>query len=246
MHRLVLSLLLPRNAPRLPQISRNPHTLVTHHTSHITTNGYPEYPARIGMVKIFPAQRLAIKRKGIIDGFLYSARNFSLSREEKTRVEVMSQKACFVCGKIGHLAESCESERLCYNCNQPGHVQSECTVPRTVEFKQCYNCGETGHVKTECSVQRCFNCSNAGHISRDCTEPKKPRFGATPRAPGKVSCYRCGGPNHKARDCLQPAAKCYACGKVGHISKECPSGSSEKTCYNCNGTGHISRDCPVN
>ncbi|PYH42200.1 uncharacterized protein BP01DRAFT_359646 [Aspergillus saccharolyticus JOP 1030-1] len=34
---------------------------------------------------------------------------------------LLSRRACYKCGNIGHYAEVCSStERLCYNCKQPG------------------------------------------------------------------------------------------------------------------------------
>ncbi|KAB8072377.1 hypothetical protein BDV29DRAFT_177408 [Aspergillus leporis] len=41
---------------------------------------------------------------------------------------LLSRRACYKCGNIGHYAEVCSSsERLCYNCKQPGKLPC---VPR--------------------------------------------------------------------------------------------------------------------
>ncbi|KAL4961221.1 putative zinc knuckle nucleic acid binding protein, partial [Aspergillus stella-maris] len=49
---------------------------------------------------------------------------------------LLSRRACYKCGNIGHYAEVCSSsERLCYNCKQPGHESSACPRPRTTESK---------------------------------------------------------------------------------------------------------------
>ncbi|CAG7984572.1 unnamed protein product, partial [Penicillium nalgiovense] len=50
---------------------------------------------------------------------------------------MLSRRACYKCGTIGHYAEVCSStERLCYNCKQPGHESSACPLPRTTESKR--------------------------------------------------------------------------------------------------------------
>ncbi|EGD89792.2 hypothetical protein H112_02266 [Trichophyton rubrum D6] len=164
---------------------------------------------------------------------------------------LLSRRACYKCGNIGHYAEVCSSsERLCYNCKQPGHESNGCPRPRTTETKQCYHCQGLGHVQADCptlrlnggaSNARCYSCNLPGHLARNCPSggiqqqnPQAVRNTGSARGgfnagfrggpagyPRAATCYKCGGPNHFARDCQAQAMKCYACGKLGHISRDC-------------------------
>ncbi|KAA1114111.1 hypothetical protein PGTUg99_021185 [Puccinia graminis f. sp. tritici] len=177
----------------------------------------------------------------------------------------LSNRACFKCGALGHLAEQCPAEsRLCYNCKQSGHESASCPNPRTggVDGRQCFTCGGFGHLAADCPSAttlgnriagvgsfggtKCYTCGQFGHVSRSCNHSGngvgqgafQSRIGGyKPRpAPSQpVQCYKCQGMNHYARDCMA----------IQPPPALQPSYLKTRTCFNCQQPGHIASNCPV-
>ncbi len=66
---------------------------------------------------------------------------------------VFEDRACYRCGKIGHLIRDCTWTKLCFRCGGPGHIAKECRIAREsrkLKYMECYECGSTGHVRRNC------------------------------------------------------------------------------------------------
>ncbi|PWN18482.1 hypothetical protein BCV69DRAFT_252875 [Microstroma glucosiphilum] len=156
------------------------------------------------------------------------------------------RRACFVCGRLGHLADACSApSRLCFQCGEPGHESSACESPRTDDHKQCYGCGGVGHIKSACPSGPKPRAPGVGaggpHLAKQCPQTNGgvirpfPGRGAPGAGGPGVRCHNCGGPNHFARDC-----KSAPMAGRGPVATRPP-----KKCYNCQGEGHLARFCPT-
>ena len=83
-------------------------------------------------------------------------------RRDDGDVRPETERKCFNCGKIGHVARSCEVPRKCFNCAKPGHTDRNCFQPKKVgamntgqrndrkEFRRdCQHGGQSGNYRNE-------------------------------------------------------------------------------------------------
>ncbi|KAJ5180820.1 Zinc knuckle protein, partial [Penicillium capsulatum] len=180
---------------------------------------------------------------------------------------MLSRRACYKCGNLGHYAEVCSStERLCYNCKQPGMSFGATVFDLRGSFHSKQGTSPAAALilvplRVRTIPKQCYNCQGVGHVQADC-----PTLRLNGGANGR--CYNCNQPGHLARNCTNPAAPnagrpagprggmqgfrggfggypraatCYKCGGPNHFARDCQAQAMK--CYACGKLGHISRDC---
>ena len=103
------------------------------------------------------------------------------------------------------------SERRCYNCHDIGHIANDCTKEKKADNRTCYSCGKVGHPSYKCPDRS----SRPEQRPRGTGGP--PRFGGRERtSSGGPSNF--GGRERVSRDNVQ----CYQCRQYGHYKSDCP------------------------
>ncbi|XP_051152443.1 uncharacterized protein LOC127266294 [Andrographis paniculata] len=116
------------------------------------------------------------------------------------------QRACYICGRIGHKGNQCKQVNGCFICNKKGHLAIDCPyrnagTGRALQF--CLVCGGSGHNMFSCTNDydskdleaiECYVCGKAGHLC--CIDNKTERL-------IKATCYGCGQPGHFGWNCPQ-------------------------------------------
>lgn len=169
-------------------------------------------------------------------------------------------KACYVCGKPGHLARNC-TEDAQQDDNKSQDTNSKKADPATaknISEKEKTNSSESSvpasasastTTATSASVSTSTSTSNVElEPSKISAAPTSPAAHSFPKAPANAkTCYICGNSNHIAKFCRQAprsrsyrSQSCYSCGQTGHLSKDCQQG---QLCYNCGEHGHLSKEC---
>ena len=65
-------------------------------------------------------------------------------------------------GGAGH-----HDTRACYNCGKTGHISRECSAERK---RACFTCGGEGHISRDCKKKDCYHCGKEGHVSAECRD----------------------------------------------------------------------------
>jgi len=149
-------------------------------------------------------------------------------------------KACYKCGKSGHIASECYSKeqvKICHYCGSNKHFMKDCPVDYV-----CYRCEREDHKPIDCPYfqksKTCYKCGKTGHIASDCYSNVI-----------KETCHRCGSDKHFIKDCSVKADLCYRCEREGHKSTECFATTRadgtpiSHNCYRCGKEGHWRINC---
>lgn len=87
---------------------------------------------------------------------------FQNEQEPSRKVfSTITQKNCYNCGKIGHIARHCRKRvvhtdtqqvgiRVCNFCKKKGHLETECRMKQYSADKICNNCNKRGHLAHNC------------------------------------------------------------------------------------------------
>ncbi|KAJ5481035.1 hypothetical protein N7539_006929 [Penicillium diatomitis] len=216
-------------SPRPPLRIAPASDLTPHHESfcvNLRTILWSVKPAtRINWPSLAPREGIRDKRGVAHDQHLRSRGE----RKKKKPKMMLSRRACYKCGNIGHYAEVCSSsERLCYNCTS-------------------YNCSHPGSFSP-------LGCTSAEDAMLTSQSPRQ----ATWYVLACNQMRRIKDPSHEVRilghessACPQPRTtetkQCYNCQGLGHVQADCPTlrlnGGANGRCYNCNQPGHLARNC---
>lgn len=161
-----------------------------------------------------------------------------------------SNKACYNCSKVGHLARDCKSEPKNEEKGQSRRAENR-NRGGGGSMKKCHNCSEVGHLERDCTflvrndrdgrndrdTSERYNSKEDSRRREDTKDGKaKKARKAKSKQPKKVKrCFNCDEEDHLAADC--------AVEKKNDAKSKQPK--KAKRCFNCDVEGHIAIDCAI-